>query len=236
MSWANEPLASFDIESTGIDVETDRIVTASVVTIEDSTPRVRSWLANPGIDIPESATAVHKVTTEHAKAHGDDPRRVVSEITHALIDAWSLGMPVVIYRAPFDLSMVDRELRRYGYDGLTIGGLVIDPLVLDKALDKYRKGSRKLVDTARHYRITLTDDDAHTSTGDCLAAARVAWKLTRVFPEIGAMSAAALMAFQADAAREQAQSLQEHRRRQGKPEFIDPSWPLFPFNATGAAA
>jgi DNA polymerase-3 subunit epsilon len=180
-TWADGPMAVFDVESTGTDVENDRIVTASVVTIEGATPRVRSWLANPGVDIPEGATAVHGITTEHAQAHGEDPRRVVVEIAHALIDAWSLGLPVVIYNAPFDLTMVDRELRRYGYDGLTVGGLVVDPLVLDKACDRYRRGSRKLVDTARHYGITLTAEDAHTSAGDCLAAARVAWKIARVY-------------------------------------------------------
>ncbi len=235
-TWADGPLAAFDIESTGTDVENDRIVTASVVTIEGATPRVRSWLANPNVDIPAGATAVHGITTEHAAAHGDDPRRVVAEIAHALTDAWSLGMPVVIYRAPFDLTMLDRELRRYGYDGLMIGGLVINPLVLDKALDPYRKGSRKLVDTARHYRITLTAEDAHTSTGDCLAAARVAWKLTRAFPGIGALSTDELMAFQVEAARQQALSLQRHLARQGKPEVIDPSWPIVPFSSPEATA
>lgn len=228
-TWADGPLVAFDLETTGVDVETDRIVTASVVTIDGSTPRVRSWLADPGVEIPEGASAVHGITTEHARASGSPARRVVSEIAHALTDAWSLSKPVIIYRAPFDLSMLDYELRRYGFDGLTVGGLVIDPLVLDKALDKYRKGSRKLIDTARHYRVPLSAEDAHTSVGDCLAAARVAWMLARVYPEIGQMSPAELMAFQVDAAREQAWSLQEHFCRQGKDEVVDPSWPIRPF-------
>lgn len=234
--WADGPLAVFDLESTGVDVTSDRIVTASVVTIHGGTPRVRSWLANPGIEIPASATAVHRITTEHAVAHGDDAGRVVIEVANALIDAWVLSMPVIVYNAPFDLSMLDCELRRHGYDGLTIGGLVIDPLVLDKALDPYRKGSRKLVDTARHYRVPLSAEDAHTSAGDCLAAARVAWKLPRVYPAIGRMSAAELMAFQAKAAREQAVSLERYFRRQGKNEVVDPSWPIRPFVTAGASA
>ena len=235
-TWADGPMAVFDIESTGVDVTSDRIVTASVVSIQGATPRVRSWLANPGIEIPASATEVHGITTEHAVAHGDDAGRVVIEVANAIIDAWALGMPVVIYNAPFDLSMLDCELRRHGYDGLTVGGLVVDPFVLDKALDRYRKGSRKLIDTARHYRVPLSTEDAHTSTGDCLAAARVAWKLSRAYPAIGRMSASELMAFQAEAAREQAVSLQQHFRRQGKHELVDPSWPIRPFVTAGASA
>lgn len=231
-NWADGPLTSFDVESTGVNAETDRIVTASVVTINDGPTRIRSWLANPGIDIPAGATAVHGITTEHAKTNGDEPRRVVSEIAHALIDAWSLGHPVVIFNAPFDLSLVDCELRRYGYDGLAIGGLVVDPLVLDKVVIPRRSGAgcRRLTYVCKHvYSVPLSDEDAHSSSADALAAARVFWKIAKRYPRIGEMPAAELMALQAGAAREQALSLQDYFRRQGKDEVIDPSWPIRPF-------
>jgi DNA polymerase-3 subunit epsilon len=231
-------MASFDVETTGKDPATARIVTASVVTTTRPTSGVQSWLADPGVEIPDEAAAIHGVTTEHARQHGSPARLVALEVAHALIDAWSLGRPVVIYNAPYDLTVVDRELRRYGYDGLAIGGLVIDSLVLDKAMDRYRKGSRRLVDVAKHYGITLTEEDAHTSTGDCLAAARVAWKLATIFyDEIGSMEPDELMAYQASAYRRQALSFQEHLRRQGKPaDDVSTEWPIRLFAAAEVVA
>ena len=175
--WADEPFAAFDIESTGLDVETARIVTATILTIEGSVVKERGWLADPGIEIPEPATAVHGITTAHARAHGQPAARVVEEIHGVLEDLWVNGVPVVIYNAPYDITVLDRELRRHLGHGIGTPGPIVDPLTIDRAQDKYRKGSHKLADVCRHHGIVLSEDDAHTSAGDCLAAARLAWKL-----------------------------------------------------------
>ena len=69
MSWHEGTLYGFDVESTGVDVFTDRIVTATVVKIEGGQlADQRSWLVDPGISIPEAATKVHGITTERARA------------------------------------------------------------------------------------------------------------------------------------------------------------------------
>ena len=47
-TWYEGPLAAFDTETTGVDVETDRIVSAAVV-VQDapgSRPRMTRWLVN----------------------------------------------------------------------------------------------------------------------------------------------------------------------------------------------
>ena len=60
------PLAIFDLETTGISPERDRIVEISVVKglpgggVETKTRRV-----NPGIPIPKAATAVHGIIPDH---------------------------------------------------------------------------------------------------------------------------------------------------------------------------
>ena len=49
----------FDIESTGVDVFNDRIVTATVVKVENrELVDKRTWLLDPGIEIPAGATEV----------------------------------------------------------------------------------------------------------------------------------------------------------------------------------
>lgn len=187
-SWWERPFVALDTETSGTDIENDRIVTATVIRIDpvSGEKRPAEWLINPGVDIPAEATAVHGITTEHARENGMDPATAVKEIAAILADAWWAMQPVVAYNACFDLSLLDRELRRHGESaGLGDLGPVLDPFVIDKGLDKFRKGSRKLMDTARLYGVELSEEDAHASAADALAAARVMfWGLPKAHPRL----------------------------------------------------
>jgi DNA polymerase-3 subunit epsilon len=229
VNWHERPFVAFDLETTGTDVETARIVTAAVVTVDPATGAkdVREWLADPSVDIPAEATAVHGITTEHARQHGEPAADVVWAIAGALTTAWLKLQPVVIYNASYDLSLLDREMRRHGVGELDPAA-VIDPFVIDKHYDRYRRGSRKLTATAAHYGVPLSEDDAHGATADALAAARVAWRLARVYPELAAMRLQELHAHQIEWHAEQAASLQEHFRRKGSTEIVPLEWPVRP--------
>ncbi|MFI6304329.1 exonuclease domain-containing protein [Amycolatopsis thailandensis] len=228
--WHERRLVSFDCETTGIDVESDRIVTAAVVTIDPLVGAVhkQEWLLDPEIEIPAGATAVHGITTEMARADGRPAAEAVGEIVSALSAAWNAGATVVVYNAPYDISLLDREYRRHWHGAPLAPGPIVDPLCCDKHYDRYRKGSRKLVDVARHYGIVLSELDAHGATADALAAARVAWKLARVYPELGAMTHEQLHAAQVGWFRTQALGLAEYFRREGKTEQVSTEWPLRP--------
>lgn len=232
--WHDRRLVSFDTETTGVDVETDRIVTAAVVTIDPLAGAVnkREWLMDPGIDIPAEATQVHGITTETARTAGRPAAECVHEIRKALWEASAAGATVIVYNAPFDPSLLDRELARHDLVGLgPVGpgaplGPVVDPLCLDKKFDRYRRGSRKLVDVAKHYGVELSELDAHGAAADALAAARVAWKQAQIYPEIGAASADELHAAQVGWFRTQALGLAEYFARQGKTEDVSTEWPV----------
>ena len=142
------------------------------------------------------------------------------------------GVPLVIYNAPFDLTVMDRETRRHGLepfgDVLTrYDGLIVDPLVLDKHLDPYRKGKRTLTAATEHYKVTL--GDAHEARSDVLAAMRVAWKIAALNPSVAAMAPGELHDLQVKAKAAQAAGFQDYLRRQGKAEIIDGSWPCKPY-------
>lgn len=233
--WHERTLVSFDCETTGVDVETARIVTAAVVTINPIAGSVDTleWLADPGVEIPEQAAAVHGITTEMARAGGRPAAEVVAEIAAALDAGWQAGGTVVVFNAPYDLSLLGREMARHDVQMTTGGGRlqlgpVVDPLCLDKRYDRYRKGSRKLTAVAAHYGIVLSELDAHGAAADALAAARVAWKLARAYPELGAMTHEELHTNQVAWYREQAISLAEHFRRQGKDDHVPTEWPIRP--------
>lgn len=220
-------LGVFDLETTGIDVTSSRIVSAHVGVIgpDGSVIEQTDWLADPGIDIPEGASAVHGITTALARAEGRPAAEVIAEIVAALSDLFARGIAVTIYNASYDLSLLAHEARRYGIAPLQEPAPVIDPLVLDKAVDRFRKGKRTLEAAALHYGVSLID--AHDAGADAVAAGRVAQALARAFPAELALESAELHAKQIIWAAEHAASFQEYMRRTHNPDFTDSGlWPV----------
>lgn len=233
MAWHTHRLAAFDIETTGISTEDDRVVTAAISLVGVGlTTESRDWLVDPGIEIPAGAAAVHGITTERARAEGQDPATAIEEITALLAEQQLAGVPIVAFNARFDLTIIDREARRYGIVPLVdrIGGpenlLVVDPFVIDKQVDRYRSGKRTLGAVCEHYRIPL--DNAHAADADALAAARVAWRMGSTMIDIGGTPLAELHQQQVAWAAEQAASLAQYFARQGRDEHVEPAWPCVP--------
>ena len=231
--WHLGRLAGFDTETSGVDVENDRIVTASIVEVGGKLPPVpANWMSDAdGVEIPTAASDIHKVTTERARAEGRPAREVVEQLVAGLAQVVLAGTPIVIMNAPFDLTLLDREARRHGVQPLTdiVGDelRVIDPRVLDKAVDTYRPGKRTLTDLCRHYRVKL--DGAHSADADATAACRVAWRLGCTYPPLAEMSVDELHKTQVEWAAQQAASFQAHLRGKGETDaVIDGSWPLRP--------
>lgn len=226
--WHTRPMAAFDVETTGLDVEGDRIVTAALWRIDPArrSKEVTTWFADPGIEIPPAATEVHGITTEQARAEGRPAVEVVAEIAEALDAVIAQGMPVVVYNAPYDLTLLDRELALHRPGApMAAQPLVVDPLVLDKQVDTFRRGSRKLVDVCAHYEVPLAQEEAHGAAADALAAARLAWRIAEAHPEIAELSAEDLHAAQVKWKAAQSASFQEYLRRRNPEAVVDGSWP-----------
>lgn len=95
---------------------------------------------------------------------------------------------------------------------------VIDPLVIDKHVDKYRKGKRALHALCAHYGVRL--DDAHDARADAVAAARVVRRMGEKHGPVGAMPLEELHILQVRAAAEQSLSLQAYLRRTADPAAV----------------
>lgn len=222
----HEVLGVFDLETTGIDVETSRIVSAYVGVIDEEGDPVetRSWLADPGIEIPEQATAVHGISTERARTEGRPASDVVSEIITELKLLVARGIPITIFNAPYDLTVLNREAVRYGISPLPTPNAVIDPLVLDKAMDRWRKGKRTLEAAALVYGVIL--DDAHEASADAVAAGRVAQAIARRYGSSLEADSLELHRMQVAWCAEQSASFQAYMRRTKDPNFTKSHlWP-----------
>lgn len=230
-SWHTGRMVCYDVETTGVDPHRDRIVSAAIVEVGGGEPaRVSEWLISPGIPIPPGATAVHGITDEQA-ASGMSPDAAVHEITEHLLRCSRAGMPVVGFNVAYDLTMLLAEVRRHSIGGDyadELAGIapVVDPFVIDKKVDTYRRGSRKLVDVARHYGIGLTEAEAHGAKADALAAGRLAWVLAQNFRDLAGGSANELHGKQITWKREQAESFGAYLRKQGKTDDVSREWPI----------
>ncbi len=221
-------IAVFDLETTGVDTDTSRIVSACIAILDPNGDLVDrwDWLADPGIEIPAGAAAVHGITTERARAMGREAKIVVAEIAQSLRMIFGMGIPLVVYNAPYDLTLLDRECRRHDLDPILRPGPVIDPLVIDKAVDRYRKGKRTLEATAALYGVAL--DDAHDAGSDAIAAGRVAQALAVAYPAELGIPVAQLHAAQVGWYADQAASFADYIRRVKGDESFEANleWPM----------
>jgi len=248
--WENFPYLAFDIESTGVNAHADRIVTATLVEFHPGRrPVASNWLVNPGddIEIPAEATAVHGITTEHAREHGMKPDQALFEITGRIALWLGNRRPVVAFNAAYDLTMLEAENRRNTIpalaDRLRAIGPVIDPMVIDRHADKYRKKicpcgcgaqDKTLGGCCIHYGVPLVA--AHTSESDAASAVRLFKAIVRAKPEVfRGMTLGGLHEAQKGWRREQQNSLRAYFDKAGTPhDGMDPTWPVM--NAPAGAA
>lgn len=231
MSWANGPWLGFDTETTGVNPREDRIVTAALVLRDRSGMRQRTWLVDPGVPIPQNAADVHGITTDVARAMGEPPAQALEELATEIAHFLRQGVPLVVYNACFDLTLMEYELHRHGLPLLSqrLGrdiAPVIDPLVLDRAVDPYRRGKRRLGDLCDRYEV-ITDAELHTAEVDVAATLGVLDGVLTHFPHLRDKPLAQLHAWQQREHARWATDFNAWRASRDLPgPGADPQWPL----------
>ena len=76
----SKPLCFFDLETTGTNVVSDRIVEIAILKIyPNGNKESKTWLVNPEMEIPAEASAIHGITDE--KVAGEP---TFSELSHTI--------------------------------------------------------------------------------------------------------------------------------------------------------
>lgn len=190
--WTELPIIGFDTETTGVHPDQDRLVTCSIVEVLPDATNRTYWLADPGVEIPEQARSVHGISTEQARAEGRPIEEVLEEIAAKLATHMSQGYPAVAFNSSYDITLLEHELARHDLTTLAtrLGGTVfpvVDPYLLDKSVDRYRKGKRRLADLVEHYGVTAAGE-FHNAEADVMATLQVLAALLRKFPELASES------------------------------------------------
>jgi DNA polymerase-3 subunit epsilon len=152
---------------------------------------------------------------------GVEPGGAVAQILDTLTRL-SQRMPMVAFNAGYDFSILKSEALRYGHVPLNAMP-VVDPLILDRQMVKFRKGKRTLTALCPDYGVAL--DNAHNSTSDAIAAGRLAQSQSVKFEALN-VSAAELHASQVIWADEQALEFEKWMKTQNRPDFrAELGWP-----------
>lgn len=231
--WVDLPWLGFDTETTGVDPDQALILSSALVNVRD--PAAPAPLASTvdyldhGLKDPIPAGHIHKLDASFLSANGTDPAQTLEAICLVISAVMGPTQPLVGMNIAFDLTMLDRNCRRYGVTPLTdrCELYCIDPFVLDKLVEPYRKGKRNLERLAEVYRVPWDPVAAHGAEADAVAAARVAWRIGRLYPALGALGPAQLHQFQVEWKRAQDDSFANYRAGRGEStDGIDGLWPV----------
>ncbi|MBE9473074.1 MAG: 3'-5' exonuclease [Chloroflexi bacterium] len=155
------PLVSIDLETTGVDVENDRILQIALITLHPDGKRdSKCRLIDPGVPIPKEATAVHGIRTED----------IVGKLAFSLV-ARSLqkllsGCDITGYNvAGFDVPMLSAEFKRCGITWPEEGTKIVDSMAVFRVQEP-----QKLAQALKFYTGRDIGDDAHDAEVDASAA------------------------------------------------------------------
>jgi DNA polymerase-3 subunit epsilon len=230
MSWIEGKMLGFDLEATGPDPLTAVPVSFALVDVDfGQMGKMRHGLINPGMPIPPDSTKIHGITDEMVRERGGDLDRSVLGITEMLVKAAEQEIPVTGMNLRYDLTVIDRLLRESGGVGLREhgwDGYVLDIMVLDRGLDRYRKGRRTLSALCDHYGVE--HGGAHAAIEDVIASIKVLAEISKRYPDIRQMDLQQLYEEQQEWHRDWAEHFSEYRVSQGDAPLppAEHDWPL----------
>ena len=168
------PLLFFDIESTGLNVASDRIVEISMVKVmPDGTRQVKTRRVNPTIPISKEAQAVHGISDDDVK---DEP--TFAQLAKSMY-TWMDGCDIAGYNSiHFDIPMLTEEFMRAGIDPHFRERNLVDVQVIF-----YKMEPRSLSGAYKFY-CGKNLEDAHAAEADTLATLEVLEAQLDRYPEL----------------------------------------------------
>jgi DNA polymerase-3 subunit epsilon len=171
----SRPICFIDLETTGINVSTDRIVEIAIVKIGiDGTKQVKRRLVNPEMPIPKASSDVHGITDEMVK---EAPSfKVIANEIKQFIEGSDIGG----YNSNrFDVPMLNEEFLR--------AGISVD-IETRKLLDVqkvFHMMEQRTLSAAYQFYCHKTLEDAHSAEADATATWEILEAQIQRYPQIG---------------------------------------------------
>jgi len=152
----NKPIVFFDLETTGINIASDRIVEISILKIfPNGNKESKTWLVNPEIEIPKEASDIHGITNE--KVVTEPTFKELAKEVSALIEGCDLAG---FNSNRFDIPLLAEEMLRAEVDFDMKNRVAVDVQVI------YHKKEQRTLSAA--YKFYCNEDlkDAHSAEAD----------------------------------------------------------------------
>lgn len=158
-----KPLVFFDLETTGLNITTDKIVEISYIKVmPNGVEEAKTLRINPGMHIPEQSTAVHHITDEDVK---DCP--TFKQVARFLASVFE-GCDVAGFNSNrFDIPMLQEEFLNAGVSFDFSKCLFVDVQTIFHKMEQ-----RNLVAAYKFY-CGKNLDDAHSADADTRATYEV---------------------------------------------------------------
>jgi DNA polymerase-3 subunit epsilon len=168
------PIIFFDLETTGTDVQNDRIVEIALIRLSpDGQKYTDSFLVNPGIPIPLEATEVHGITNDYV---ANAPKFVqIAKTLHTVF----AGCDIAGFNSNrFDVPLLYNEFERAGIDWDLSDVNLIDVGNLFKIQEP------RTLEAAYRFYVGESLDDAHSAFVDTEATVSVFEKMLVKYEDI----------------------------------------------------
>ena len=153
------PLVFFDLETTGTNTQTDRIIEISLVKLfPDGQEEIYTSRVKPGIPIPAEATAVHGISDADV-ANSPTFSQIAPEITNRIAGSDLCGYNIVRFDFPLLRMEYYRNNIAFDIDGINL----VDPMKIFMM-----KEPRDLTAALQFY-CNRNLEDAHSAEADTIA-------------------------------------------------------------------
>ena len=157
------PIIFFDLETTGVDTARDRIVEISMIKVmPDGEEIVKTRRLNPGMHIPEEATAIHGITDDDVKDCPTFPQIAKS------LAAFIKGCDLAGYNSnKFDIPILVEEFMRAGVEIDLSGKKFVD------VQNIFHKMEQRTLAAAYKFYCGAEIENAHSAEADIRATYEV---------------------------------------------------------------
>ncbi len=168
------PLVFFDLETTGINIASDRIVELSYLKIyPDQREEIKTYLVNPTVPIPKETTAIHGISDEDVK---DAP--TFNEIAKTLVNSFE-GCDFAGYNSnKFDLPLLAEEFLRAKMDFDLKKRKFIDVQII------FYKKEQRTLSAAYQFYCEKELTNAHSAEADTRATYEVLQAQLDMYPDL----------------------------------------------------
>jgi DNA polymerase-3 subunit epsilon len=175
MLQLNKPLAFIDLETTGINLSSDRIIEIAIVKVSpDGKQQVKRRLVNPEMPIPPSSTEVHGITDEMVSS-APSFRQIANEIKQ-FIDLSDLAG----YNSNrFDIPLLAEEFLRAGLDLEMNGRRLLDVQRI------FHQMEQRTLSAAYKFYCQKVLEDAHSAEADASATWEILQAQLERYPQLG---------------------------------------------------